>query len=205
MGLPPNWPRPPGLFFPPPPSKHPGLADFSALAKLLNIPARRDLFVSYHHGGDQAFYNALARLCDDCNFLYDGSVDRKIDSEDAEYQERRIREEYMAGTSATIVLCGRQTFERKFVDWEICATLNKQHGLIGLRLPTAPISPIAGTVRVPDRFYDNWVSGYALWQTWGELATAQDAAAVLRGWIEAAIAREKKLIRNQREKKARNG
>lgn len=205
MGLPPNWPWPPGLFFPPTQPKQPSLADLAALAKLLKIPARRDLFVSYHHNRDQAYYDALARLCDDCNFLYDGSVDRKIDSEDAEYQERRIRDESITGTSATVLLCGPQTFERKFVDWEICATLNKEHGLIGVRLPTALITPTLGTVRVPDRFYDNWVSGYALWQSWGELATAQDPAAVLRGWIEAAIARDKKLIRNQREKKARNG
>jgi len=53
MGLPPKWPWPPGLIFPPTPPIQPGLGDLAALAKLLKIPARRDLFVSYHHGGDQ--------------------------------------------------------------------------------------------------------------------------------------------------------
>ena len=204
MGLSPSWPWLSGILIPPTAPRQPGHSDFAALAELLKIPVRRDIFVSYHHSGDQAYYDALARLCGDCKFLYDGSVDRRIDSEDAEYQERRIREEYITGTSATVVLCGYQTFERKFVDWEICATLNKEHGLIGLRLPLAQTTT-PGAVIVPGRLHDNIVSGYALWQSWGELTSAQNPAAVLRGWIETAIAREKRLIRNQLEKKARNG
>lgn len=62
---------------------------------------------------------------------------------------RRIRGDYLTGTSYTLVLCGKETPWRKFVDWEIKATLDKQQGLIGLGLPSNP--SLNGKVRVPDR------------------------------------------------------
>jgi hypothetical protein len=46
------------------------------------------------------------------------------------------------------------------MDWEIKATLDKQLGLIGLGLPTIMIKN--GNGSVPDRFLDNYRSGYAL-------------------------------------------
>jgi len=48
---------------------------------------------------------------------------------------RGIRENFITGTSCTIVLCGAQTHLRKYVHWEIKATLDKEHGLIGVNLP----------------------------------------------------------------------
>ena len=42
---------------------------------------------------------------------------------------------YITGTSCTVVLCGGRP--RKFVDWEIKATLDKEHALIGVNLPTS--------------------------------------------------------------------
>lgn len=44
---------------------------------------------------------------------YDNSVDRKIDSDDPEYVMRRIRENYINGTSCTLVFCGVETPYRK--------------------------------------------------------------------------------------------
>ncbi len=198
--------------WPPIPPRYPPVlgggrpASLSALAELLNIPEKRKIFVSYHHAGDQGFYNALAKLVDDCEFLQDKSVDRLIGvSDDAEYQERRIREEFITGSSATVVLCGPKTPWRKFVDWEIYGTLYKEHGLIGLQLPHLLPDPNRNLCIVPDRLHDNVVSGYAVWRTWSELASNQNPAAILRGWIEQAVAKDKGLIRNSREKRARNG
>jgi hypothetical protein len=171
----------------------------SALSELLSrIPRRREIFVSYHHAGDQRYYDALAKACDDCTFLTDRSVDRLIGSDDVEYQERRIREKYINGTSATVVLCGAETFKRKFVDWEIHATLDKQHGLIGICLPTAPLLP-GNKRQVPDRYMDNWLSGFAVWHHWHEVNAAN-----LRAWTEEAVAKDKGLIRNTRDKMTRN-
>jgi hypothetical protein len=188
-----------------PPSGLPGLGDLSALAELLNIPKTRKLFVSYHHDNDQWYYDQLEALCGGCDFLTDRSVDRLIGiSDDVEYQERRIREEYISGTSATIVLCGRETPWRKFIDWEIFATLYKDHGLVGVLLPYAQQNA-SGQYIVPDRLHDNIVSGFAVWKTWSELNTSANPAATLRQWTEAAAAKDRTLIRNWRDKRARNG
>ena len=129
-----------------------------ALSKLL---VRPKVFVSYHHKNDQEYYNYFSELfSNDYEILYDASVDRKIDSDDTEYQIRRIREKYITGTSLTIVLCGAETWKRKFVDWEICATLNKKHALLGINLPTNPINQY-GKYIVPGRLYENIESGFA--------------------------------------------
>ena len=59
-------------------------------------------------------------------------------SSSAEYVIRWIREGFITGPSCKVVLCGALTPQRKFVDWEIKATLDKDHGLIGINLPTNP-------------------------------------------------------------------
>jgi hypothetical protein len=108
-----------------------------SLATLLGIPEKRKVFISYHHHGDQAYKEALvAQYCDSYDLLEDNSLGRMIDTDDLEYVEREIREDYIKGSSVTILLCGARTWERKFVDWEIYATLLKKAGLIGLQLPT---------------------------------------------------------------------
>src|SRR6185295_7150306 len=127
------------------------------------------VFVSYHHAGDQAYYNAFSKaFCDTYDVITDNSLEREVDSDDVDYVMRRIREYYISGSSCTIVLVGKDTWGRKDVDWEIKATLEKEHGLIGVRLPTAPIST-EKKVTDPGRLYDNIVKGYALWKTWEEI------------------------------------
>ena len=85
---------------------------------------RRKVFVSYHHDLDQAYYDRFSALfCGVYDILQDRSLDRRIGSEEAEYVMRRIREDYLRGSSVTIVLCGRETPWRKYVDWEICAVI----------------------------------------------------------------------------------
>ena len=81
---------------------------------------------------------AAGVFADDYEVIQDNSVEREIDSNDAEYVTRRIREDFITGSSCTVVLCGAETPQRKFVDWEIKATLDKEHGLIGINLPTIP-------------------------------------------------------------------
>ena len=107
------------------------------LAFLRGQPAKRSIFVSYHHGGDRNYYDAFLRLfAETYQVIEDNSVERKIDSDDSDYVIRKIREEFITGSSCTVVLCGADTPNRKFVDWEIKATLDKEHGLIGVNLPT---------------------------------------------------------------------
>jgi len=167
-------------------------------------PTKRAVFVSYHHDGDQAFYNQFSTFFGGVyRIIRDNSLRQEIWSDDAEYIMRRIREDYLAGTSCTIVLCGRETPWRKFVDWEIKATLDKNHGLLGIGLPTNPV--ISGNVRVPDRFFDNYNTGYAVWLDWWQLFVNQQARVeVLRHAIEDANSRPKSAIENRRSLRSRN-
>jgi len=166
----------------------------------LVVPTKRGVFVSYHHDGDQTYYDTFSDTFNDTyEVIRDNSVDRKIDSEDPEYVMRRIREEYIAGTSCTIVLCGAMTPLRKYVDWEIKASLDKQHGLIGVNLPTNPPDS-QNRATVPNRLYDNWQSGYALWVQWNELSANN-----MRIWIEQANQKPSSSIRNDRPLRSRNG
>jgi hypothetical protein len=166
-------------------------------------PTRRSIFVSYHHGEDQAWYDTFYRTFHSTlGVITDTSVDRLIDSDDSEYVMRRIREEFLTGSSCTIVLCGRMTPWRKYVDWEIKASLDMRHGVIGIQLPTITPNPhVLGSVIVPDRLDDNIRSGYALWCSWSSVASAE----ALRQYVETAIARPSYLIENSRPLRQRNG
>ncbi len=162
---------------------------------------KRKVFVSYHHGGDQSFYDAFSTAFSDTyDVISDNSLERAIDSDDLEYAMRSIRENFISGSSCTIVLVGKVTWGRKYVDWEIEATLDKQHGLIGVQLPTLQAGP-NGTVTVPDRLHDNIVSGYALWLTWAQFTGGAQACT---GYIEQANGRAKMPIVNNRDRRQRN-
>src|SRR5689334_858513 len=92
-------------------------------------PVKHKVFVSYHHGGDQAYYDAFSKAFHDTyDVIYDKSLERQVDSDNVDYVIQRIRDNYITGTSCTIVLVGKQTCGRKYVDWEIKATLDKEHG-----------------------------------------------------------------------------
>jgi MTH538 TIR-like domain (DUF1863) len=165
-------------------------------------PTRRKVFISYHHRGDQACYDAFSRhFCDTFEAVRDNSVDRIFDSGDADYVMRKIREDYLSGTSCTIVLCGPLTPWRKYVDWEIKATLDKAHGLIGVILPNNPPSE-DGSFAVPYRLFDNILSGYAPWVKWEALGQGADH---LQQLVEIANSRSKILIVNSRPMRERNG
>lgn len=162
-------------------------------------PPKRKVFVSYHHGGDQLYYNEFSRIFSGTLEIFeDTSLERAYNSDDADYVRWAIRQNNITGSSCTIVLCGTQTYERKYVDWEIKATLDKQHGLIGVWLPTLPL--LGNGTQKPDRLQDNLDSGYAKWLQWGNLTPE-----TLRLIIEAAVSERKGLIRNDRPMRQRNG
>jgi hypothetical protein len=161
---------------------------------------KRKVFISYHHGGDQHYYDAFVKLfADTYEVFFDNSLDRGYESDNTDYVRWQIRQNDIHGTSCTIVLCGLHTHERKYVDWEIKATLDKRHGLIGVWLPSLPLAPNGGTVK-PDRLQDNIYSEYAKWVRWDALTVE-----VLKSTIEAAAATSPDLINNTRPLRQRNG
>jgi len=164
-------------------------------------PIKRKIFVSYHHAGDQAYYDAFAKFfADKYEVFFDKSLERAYESNNDEYVRFQIRNNDITGSSCTIVLCGALTHQRKYVDWEIKATLDKNHGLIGLWLPTLPLLANNGTEK-PIRLQDNIDSGYARWMRWDDTLTAEN----LKATIEAAINIPTSLIRNWRDLRQRNG
>jgi len=123
---------------------------------------RRKCFISYHH--EDQF--AVDRFVGDFDHSHDCFIARGLGTEmpgdvinswDTGYVMRRIRERFLSDSTVTIVLMGRCTWARRYVDWELQASLRKgdfttPNGLIGIKLPT-----FGG---FPNRFHlnlsDNW-------------------------------------------------
>lgn len=163
---------------------------------------KRKVFISYHHGGDKAYYDAFINAFSNTyDVIHDNSVERAIDSSNTDYVIRRIRENFITGSSCTIVLCGAQTPYRKFVDWEIKATLDKKHGLIGVNLPSNPLSANS-KYTVPNRLHDNIESGFAIWTNWASFTKNIQS---VQGFIEQANSRSALFINNNRALRQRNG
>jgi hypothetical protein len=170
---------------------------------LISTPLRvkHKVFISYHHGSDQRYYDAFSSTFHDTyEAIYDNSLERRIDSDNVDYVRQRIRSDFITGSSCTIVLVGKDTWGRKYVDWEIDATLDLHHGLLGVQLPTAS-SSAQNTVIVPSRLYDNINSGFALWLSWQQITAS---AAGLNAYVADAKARSTSLIVNSRERRLRN-
>lgn len=167
----------------------------------LNQLPKRKVFVSYHHGNDQSYYDYFSRSFGSALEVFsDRSLDRARNSDDPDYIMRYIRENHLTGASTLIVLCGSQTHQRKYVDWEILAGLNQGMALIGVKLPTLQV--INDGCAKPARLQDNIDSGYAVWTHW-EIVTSSGEA--LTALIEEANARSKRLIDNSRGRRVRNG
>jgi hypothetical protein len=175
---------------------------YGTLSGAFQSPVKHKIFVSYHHRGDQAYYDAFSKTFHDTyDVIFDNSLERKIDSDDPDYVMRQIRENFIKGSSCTIVLVGKDTPGRKFVDWEIKATLDREHGLIGVYLPTATRDPTNSKIIVPDRLHSNIQSGFASWASWQDITAS---AAQLERYVTDAKSRNRKLIVNARDIRLRN-
>lgn len=110
------------------------------------MPPRRKCFISYHHA-DQAQVDAFIRAFDhgaDC-FIARGLGEEMpgdvINSTNTDYIMNRIRQRFIADSTVTIVLMGRCTWARRYVDWEVGASLrntalSNANGLLGIKLST---------------------------------------------------------------------
>ena len=133
---------------------------------------RPRIFVSYQHSTDRPYYEEFSRIFHDgYESVFDNSLRGSLNSNNSEYVIQQIRDKYITGTSCTFLLVGPTSYQRKFLDWEIKATLDKESGLIGIHLPT--LHPrFDGLFNVPVRFAENVRSGYAVWLHWNELTAS---------------------------------
>ncbi len=142
----------------------PSLADLLAQVEQ---PKRPRIFVSYQHDLDQPYYEQFSQMFHDAyECVFNKSLDDPVDSTNTDYIMQRIRDENISGTSCTFVLVGTTSHERKYIDRKIKATLDKEHGLIGVQLPNVVPNYLTGRVVVPSRLSANINSGYALWLSW---------------------------------------
>lgn len=149
----------------------------------------RNVFLSHHHADEaevKRFYaDADGRACH-CRMV-DSSLE-PINSDNYDYVMRVIRQQHLSDSSVTIVMIGRCTKTRKYVDWEIASTLrddpvNHRSGLMGIYLPS--VSQLQESLRVqmiPPRLADNVRSGYA------KVYSYPQTISQLQGWIDDAFA-----------------
>ena len=136
---------------------------------------RRKCFISYHHADEAEVQEFIEDFDHDRDVLIARGIGASmtgdiINSESSDYIMSRIREKYLRDTTVTIVLIGQCTWARKFVDWEVAASLRNtaaysRNGLLAITLP--PVASVAGR-QVPGRVSDNIAGvdgdeGYARW------------------------------------------
>lgn len=174
---------------------------------------RRKCFISYHHADEEE----VRRFIDHFDHLHNsfiyrglglGMAEDLINSTNTDYVMGKIRERYLRDSSVTIVMAGRCTWARRYVDWEIQSSLRSgatitPNGLLGLVLSSAASAP-----KAPDRLISNVTRdsnghdiGYALWHHY---PSSTDTLVTL---IESAFQRRathRNRISNPRERMVNN-
>lgn len=175
---------------------------------MVQIP-RHKVFVSFHHE-DQEYKDYFVQMLE--GSIVDKSVeDGDIDDTNlpTETIRQKIRDDFIADATVTVVLIGPYTWQRKHVDWEIGSSLratskNPRCGLLGILLPTHPNNWIAlinsgpsippphpemvdwRPELIPPRLADNcdkYDDSYARLYRWTE------DIALIRHWIHRAFQR----------------
>jgi hypothetical protein len=160
----------------------------------------RNCFVSYHHEKDQQYVRKLRKVISNV-MVADYSLKYDIGhlSDDTIY--KKIRNKTRAG-SITIVLVGERTGHRKWIDWEIWASLRgynhpfdpmksfKPNGLLAIFLPVDSYS-------IPNRLRDNIDSGYAISMKWSNLEKDFESKVNYAYWSRTNLIRK---IDNSRER-----
>jgi hypothetical protein len=130
---------------------------------------RHKCFVSFHHADEEETKTFIEAFEDVFipRVLGVSDEDDFINSADTDYIMEQIREKYLTDSTVTIVLVGKCTWARRYVDWEVYSTLrndrnNKLSGLMAIELPSLAAS---NGGQLPPRVSDN-VDGdkkYARW------------------------------------------
>jgi MTH538 TIR-like domain (DUF1863) len=131
----------------------------------------RNCFICYHHDRDQDYLEELR--ANGADGIFDYSLKNDISDLMNETIYKKIRQK-MYRCSVTIVLIGNRTGHRKWIDWELWASLRPYkhptdltknfipNGLVGVYLPGYSHS-------VPDRLQDNIDSEYAVMIDWEDI------------------------------------
>ena len=179
------------------------------------INDRHRVFVSYYHTEDQDYRERFELLFSD---IHDIMVSESVEIGDIDPYlkpdtiHQKIRNEYLRDSTVTVVLVGKHTWQRKFVDWEIGSSIrktqyNSRSGLLRILLPTFPRHTVlSGTLppalsadirtiyfnripisynyrTIPPRLHDNIEHGFAKIYPWN------DDPDTVQSWIHDAFKR----------------
>lgn len=87
---------------------------------------RHRVFVSYYHTEDQDYRNLFEGLFSE---IHNIMVSESVEISDIDPYlktdtiRQKIRDEYLRDSTVTVVLVGKRTWQRKFVDWEIGSSI----------------------------------------------------------------------------------
>lgn len=161
------------------------------------VTYKHKIFISYYHKEDQKYAEQLAyihgyaiidkSLYGDFGFLQTKTI---LD---------KIRKEHLRDSTVTVVLVGLHTYGRKWVDWEIYASLRPYgertiNGLVGIYLPVHS--------RKHFRLTDNILSGYAVRMNWKDAQNGDEFINVVHSAWNCR--RRNYLIDNSRPLRERN-
>lgn len=164
----------------------------------------RNCFISYHHDYDQDYVEELRSVKAGMK-VADYSLKKDIGHLTDDTIYKKIREK-MRNCSVTIVLIGERTGHRKWIDWELWASLRGYtnpydpkksfypNGLLAIYLP-------GFTHSVPERLQDNIDSGYAVSMRWKNLRRDFESKVNYAYWKRV---NNSHLIDNSRERTDRN-
>ena len=162
------------------------------------------MFLSYHHADQVAVQEFIDTFDEDHNVFISRAItmpDDIINSNDPDYIMSRVRTLYLKDSTVTIVLIGRCTWARKFVDWEVQASLRRPANGLPNGLMAVLLNKTGTSGHLPDRVELNVTSGYANFYSY------PPGPATLSGWIDNAYQKRTtmaNLIRNPRDRKVNN-
>ena len=167
---------------------------------------KHKVFISFHHGDKtidpkcgQYWKERFETLFHD---HYETIISKSVQDGDikdgilTETTRQKIRDEYIAAATVTVVLIGPDTWKRKHVDWEISSSIrdtknNPRCGLIGILLPTYPNYDSTKNTyigkTIPPRLQNNIDCGFATIHVWNENPT------IVADWIHKAFERRDKI------------
>lgn len=177
---------------------------------LLASRTRRKCFISYHHADEAEVERFIQTFDHDRDVLIARGIGASmsgdiINSTNEDYIKSRIRERYLRDTTVTLVLVGRETWGRKFVDWEVGASLRNTttasaSGLLAITLPSA--ADYSGK-KLPARVEDN-VNGETGYARWWKYPASGEALADLIETAYAARTEKAEQRSNSRPLRMRN-
>lgn len=121
------------------------------------MAAKKRVFLSFI-AEDREKVSGLRLLAANPNYdleFFDESVRAPIDSQDAEYVMRRIREK-INRTSVTVCLISEDTYKSKWVDWELKESDEKSNTIIAMALKGVERAVLPALIKEKNLTFHAW-------------------------------------------------